>query len=59
MTKGFGVGTSNPGRSGLSNTEIYEWIATEVSSAVGEVISELFVSIKLKLIAMFDDHFYS
>ena len=59
FTRGFGTGSGAGGqhRSGLANDQIRELIATEVDTTVLGSIPELFRSIKIMMIELFDDRY--
>ena len=61
FTRGFGTGSGAGGqhRSGLANDQIRELIATEVDTTVLGSIPELFRSIKIMMIELFDDRYAS
>lgn len=51
---GSGFGSEGPGP---SEADICNWVKAMVSAAVGEIVSEIFETIKTKLIALFDERY--
>lgn len=56
-TRGYGLGGGGPERPSLTNDDIHDMIATQVTVSVWKVILEFFGSIKTMMIELFNERY--